>query len=520
MKRVFEWLPVTAGIVASPETMAAPKAHAASAGHAESSHDSPLPILALCAAAFLLAWLPRLHWGFWTDEGETFWMACMGWREAIARTAVWPAQSFLYAVLESFFVSQGFWKELLLRLPSVLAMGVAAWQLKRITERMFGRSAGWLALAPFLGAPQIVEFGTSARPYALALAASLASFRYLLDWQESADYKTTAKYLISSLLTLHFHYFFGFIFVVQGAYLLCCRACRRKVSPWLPLAAAILLPASLLPVLGVLRSSVTLVRVARNFVRPTIGQLLEECFPPAMLLAIGLGLVLLLISARNLRWRPTPLRPEFVFLLAAWIGAGPVAFFLASRLTAHCVFATRFQLFAFPGFILAVVWAIHGLERREWRFLVLLAIFAGTVLHPGNLLAGIRDSPASWREPLRMIAAQPDGRAPVFVTSGFVESGGLRWTEADPTTSWLFAPLTAYPIRNPLIPLPFQFDDHVPNFLRDRGLVNCQRNGHCFLLAPSDSRVGPWMAGYMRQHGFRAETHAVNNFVVIEFRRE
>jgi uncharacterized membrane protein len=107
-------------------------------------------------------------------------MACKGWREAIARTGAWPGQSIPYSVLESFFVSAGFWKEPLLRLPSVLAMAVAAWQLNRIAERMMGRGAGWLALVPFLCAPEIVQSGTSARPYALALAASLASFRYLL----------------------------------------------------------------------------------------------------------------------------------------------------------------------------------------------------------------------------------------------------------------------------------------------------------------------------------------------------
>ena len=52
--------------------------------------NAPVRILLLCAAAFLLAWLPRLHWGFWTDETGTFWMACKGWREAVNRTATFP----------------------------------------------------------------------------------------------------------------------------------------------------------------------------------------------------------------------------------------------------------------------------------------------------------------------------------------------------------------------------------------------------------------------------------------------
>ena len=143
-----------------------------------SSMNAPLRILLLCAAAFLLAWLPRLHWGFWIDETGTFWMACRGWREAINRTATWPAQSILFSVIESFFVSRGAWMEPLLRIPSVLAIAVSAWQLKRLAEIGIHRNAGWLTLIPFICAPDIVNFGTSARPYALALAASVASFRF------------------------------------------------------------------------------------------------------------------------------------------------------------------------------------------------------------------------------------------------------------------------------------------------------------------------------------------------------
>jgi hypothetical protein len=488
---------------------------------AEPSRDVPLRILALCAAVFLLAWLPRMHWGFWTDEAGTFWMACKGWREAISRTGTWPGQSIPYSVLESFFVSAGFWKEPLLRIPSVLAIAAAAWQLKRVAELVIDRSAGWLAIVPFVCAPEIVRFGTSARPYALALAASLASFRYLLEWQESQNKKTAAKYLIASVLTLHLHYLFGFIFVIQAAYLACCRVCGRRVGVGVPLAAAILLPVSMLPLLGVLRSSAKQAESFAHAVRPTFAQLLQACFPPAVLLAMGLGLLLLLVSARNPQWRRTRLRPEFVFLLATWMILGPVVFFLIARLTDQSVFATRYLLFAFPAFVLFVVWVMSGLERPEWRFLILLAIFAGTVLHPGNLLLIFRDSPASWREPLRLIAAQSEGEAaPVFVASGIVESGWLRWADADPSTSRLFAALTAYPIRNQTNPLPYQFDDQVKKFIRDSHLADYNTGQRCFLLAASDSELGPWMSRYMGQLGFHAVTHAVNDFVVIQFRRD
>ncbi len=491
------------------------------AGTASAAEQFPLRILALCALVFLLAWFPRLYWGFWTDEAGTFWMVCKGWREALSRTAAWPGQSITYSVLDSFFVTGGPWKEALLRVPSVLAIIVAAWQLKRVVELVIDRGAGWLAVLPFVCAPEIVNFGTSARPYALALAASLASFRYLLDWQESPHKKTAAKYLVASVLTLHLHYLFGFIFVIQAVYLVFCRVRGRRLGLGLPVVAAILLPASMFPLLGVLRSSAHQAGSFAHAVRPTLLQLLQACFPPAVLLGMGLGLLLLLVSARNPRWQRTPLRPEFAFLIVTWMTLGPIVFFVIAHLTQQSVFATRYLLFAFPAFILLVVWVISGLDRPEWRFLILMAIFAGTVLHPGNLLLILRDSPTSWREPLRLIASQSEREAPpVFVASGLVESGSLRWADADPAASRLFAALTAYPIRNRSIPLPYQFDEHVKNFIRENHLADYKTDQRCFLLAPSGSELASWMSRYMVEIGFHAVNHPLNDFVVIQFRRD
>ena len=486
----------------------------------------PLRIVILCAAALMLGWLPRLRWGFWTDEAGTFWMACKGWHAAIARTATWPGQSIPYSILESFFVTAGFWKEPLLRIPSVLATIVAAWHLKRLAELTITRSAGWLAIIPMICAPDMVNFGTSARPYALALAASMASFRYLIEWRESQDWKTAVKYLLASLLTLHFHYLFGFIFVIQAIYLVGCHVFNQRmpgktIGIGLPLAAAILLPASMLPLVGALRSSADHANSFAHAVLPTFVQLLQSCVPPALLLTTGLGLLLLWISAKKLRWRPSPLQPEFVLLLAVWGTLAPMIFFSAAHLTGQSVFASRYLLFTLPAPVLFIAWIVSGFERREWRFLILLAIFAGTILHPGSLLLAFRESTSSWREPLQQVESLSQGQhAPVFVASGIVESGALGWIDADPASSRLFAALTAYPIRNRTIPLPYQFSDEVKNFIRDNHLANYKTGERCFLLAAADSELVTWMASYMQQIGFHAEAHPVNDFVVVEFRRD
>jgi hypothetical protein len=485
--------------------------------------DSRL-IPALLIGVFLLALLPRLFWGFWTDEAGTYWMAIEGWQAAIQRTVNWAGQSVLYSILESFFATKGPWQELLLRAPSVAAVVVAAWQLKRIAELTIHRSAGWLAVVPFVCAPDIAEFGASARPYALALAASLGSFRYLLEWQEldpqqAGRWSTLAKYLTASVLTLYLHYLFGFIFVIQGAYLVFLHRRGQRTGLALPLGALIVLPISLLPMVRSLRVTAKTTGDFAHAAKPALLQLFQICFPPLLLLGTALGVLLLLVSARNLKWRPVPVRPECAFLVLTWLTLAPVSFFLVARFTENSIFAARYLLFTLPAFSLVIAWAVAGLERREWRMMLLVALFAASVLHPGMLMRAFRESPASWRPPLEQIAHSQSRLAPLFVASGMANSGGLDWKEYDPATSSLYSPLTAYPIANRTIPLPYQFSPDVQEFIQAKLQNELSKEPQVLLLAASDSELAHWMSGYLTQLGYRTETRNFNDFVVVEFRR-
>ena len=99
-----------------------------------------------------------------------------------------------------------------------------------------------------------------------------------------------------------------------------------------------------------------------------------------------------------------------------------------------------------------------------------------------------------------MAAKSRGEKPPVFVASGLVESGAFNWKDFDPATHRLFAPLTVYPLANPAIPLPYQFGDEVKDFVQKKRMER-----RFFLLAASDSELGPWMKRYMEQQGFRAE---------------
>jgi hypothetical protein len=468
--------------------------------------------LGLCAGAFLVTWLPRLFWGLWTDEASTFWMACEGWREALVRVAMSPGQSNLYGFLQSFFTSRGPWLEPLMRAPSVMAMIVAGWYLKRISETLIHREAGWPAAVLFFCAPDVINFGTSARPYAMALAAALASFWYLLAWLDGGKRTTIVQYLAASILTLYFHYFFGFIFVVQAIYLMARKLSGQPVGLALPVTAAIVLPASLIPLV---RHLLLTAKEAITFAfptPPTLLQLLQMCFHPPLLLILGLGFVLVALQKQKLRWQPVALPRASFTLLGVWLVLGPVVFFLAARLTPHAFFSTRFQLWAGPAFLLLAAWVITGLPFAARR-IMLLAFFAGTILHPGNILQSWRDSAMSWREPIEVVRSlSAKEAAPVFVASGLVESGAMDWQTMSPATHRLFAPLTVYPLRNPTVPLPYQFGEEVKDFVQ-----KAPKARELYLLAAADSGLGPWMKSYMEQQGYTAAVSPVNDYVVMHF---
>lgn len=465
----------------------------------------------LCAAALVLAWLPRMPWGFWSDETATFWMAAKGWREAIPRTAGLAGQSILYAILESFFLTTGPWAEALMRVPSLAAMAIAAWQLKRIAELVISAEAGWIALVVFLCAPDAANFGTSARPYSLALAAALASFRYLLEWQEGAHGATIAKYIAASVLTLYFHYLFGFVFVVQGLYLAYCWLRGERLRWDLPVAAVIALPLSLLPLISVLRST-----AGSNWfqaAKPDFINLLWISLPPAFLLGVVLGGVMLFAAGRSAKWRGVPVRTEFAFLVIMWLLLAPVVFFAISYLTPNIVFSARYLLFVLPASVLLVTWVISGFERRESRIMLAVSVFAAGTLHPGLVMQNWRPSMQSWREPLAWIAAQNETPA-IFMTSALANAQYTAWQSEDPHESCNYAPLMAYPIANKALPLPWAFDEGVQKYIQASDI----HEPRYLLLAAGDSPVVAWMTDYMKQAGFRSELHEFNDYVVVDFR--
>src|SRR5436853_7604072 len=85
--------------------------------------------LILLAAAVTRLWLLPLPSGFWLDETGTFWVIKNGFSEIAARCMLWTAQSPFYSLIAWAAVRLGGAHEVVLRLPSTVAMGAGAYLL-------------------------------------------------------------------------------------------------------------------------------------------------------------------------------------------------------------------------------------------------------------------------------------------------------------------------------------------------------------------------------------------------------
>ena len=194
---------------------------------ASSSQDAALPsssnqikLWAAAAAILLCVWLPRLCRSFWVDEAGTFLMAHNGPLAAIRFTSHWPGQSMLYAAIASVFaVNEGPFREFLLRIPTLAGVLLAAFFLFHLAEKAIGKGAGFLAAVLFVFHPVVVDLGTQARPYGLALAAVCASCLALVRWVDTRRERYLIGYVLASALVIYLHYFFSVVFISHFAYL-------------------------------------------------------------------------------------------------------------------------------------------------------------------------------------------------------------------------------------------------------------------------------------------------------------
>jgi uncharacterized membrane protein len=407
--------------------------------------------------AVLLLWLLPLRSSLWLDETGTYWTIKDGLAATFHRALAIQGQSPLYYMLAWLALELGGRNEIVLRLPSTLALVWALVMLYRLGRELFDHRIGLLAATGFALHPGVAFAASDARPYGLALAFTIASVLALVRWLRHGRLRDAASYVLAATAMIYAHYLFGVMLLVHAAYALGPVRPRGPVSRRAFCIAAVLLLLAIVPltphVISLARRSADLSFAPEPNLPNLVRVLASTIMPLSILIArdrfrrLGVGSGL----------------PDLILLLC-WSAVPPTLLFVVAFLTPAKVFLARYFLAAAPGLALLTAWAVGALDSVRGRIALIAAVAALwiTVFAAGDQ----RDQ--DWRSAataVRSLVGSQD--TPVLVRSGLIESRQQAWLEGGDTARYLVAPFAFYPVGGTPVPLPWSVDGNTRAYLED-----------------------------------------------------
>src|SRR4051794_34897958 len=152
-------------------------------------------------------WLRPIASSFWEDELVTWWVIDGSFREMLHRSYALQGQSALYYPV-AWFVRHVGQPEWVLRLPSLVALVVAAYLLFRLATRLLDRELGRMAVLGFVLWPGIGFEASNARPYAIAVLITIASVLALVLWLDRASRTGMVIWILLAALIAYAHIVF------------------------------------------------------------------------------------------------------------------------------------------------------------------------------------------------------------------------------------------------------------------------------------------------------------------------
>ncbi len=305
----------------------------------------------------------------WRDEHATWWAATIPlddlWRLLGNVDAVFAPYYLLMRGWTSLFGSSSF----ALRVPSALAMSVAAAWLVMLGRRLFSLRVGVIAGGLFAILPTVSRYAQEARPYAFAVAACVGATLALVRAVEAPSPRRWGVYFMSLLFIGASHLF---SLTVLGAHALWVllgaqRRDQSRRAVWLgwsaSVAASVLLLSPLLWLGATQRGQVSWIESVEFK-----GRLLS--FPDALAgapavggILVGLGLAAL-VRVDRYRW-----------LLGGWILLPPALFILTEPYLHF--FYYRYLLFTLPALVLLAAVTLDTMSPKSHALVALVMFFVG-----------------------------------------------------------------------------------------------------------------------------------------------
>jgi hypothetical protein len=407
-----------------------------------------LALAALLALAIIRLWLMPLPSSLWTDETVTVFVARYG--ASHAETAV-----SLYYPLARAAEALGGFSEVVYRLPSTLAMGLALFLIARLAARLIHAQAAWFAAFACLAMHDFNFQAADARPYGLGTAVMAAGLWFLVQWLDRGRGRDAVLFVVFAALLLPIHPLYWPFYLVFAGYAAARLIARDTSVTWLRAGGVFaVLAVALVPV------PLELLALARHAQAHVIShqpgaKALLHSLVPVMIVACWAGAWL---CSRLFHWSadaPAPARSSRL-LIALWWLCPPLCLFALSRVTGISVFVERYYSLALPGAALAgMALVARYIPSRMWKTLA-LGLGLGVVLLRGDWRElWPAHTGMDWRAAAAAINQRAASTTPVICPSPFIEGQMSTWRPGYPLPAFLYAPLVPYPVHARVIPFPF-----------------------------------------------------------------
>ena len=440
------------------------------------------------AAAYGLAllgcislWLLAVRAPLWTDETLSYWQIAGGFKEIWARSIQgnsFAAYAYILWLTKTVFGD----KEIVLRIPSILAMVAAVYVFYKCARELFDWDVALIAAMVFTLPGGIAFAAIDVRPYPFALLVTNLTILLFLRWMKTHKTRDAALFGVAAAGIFYFHYLFATILLAIALYYLLTRFSQlRNDLPQIGVALGCF-ALFLLPVLPRLKY-IYQTRTMHSFApAPPLAWVSDILNPGTGQLVIVAGILLLAAVAHRL------VRPDremmCKLLFCADMALIPIFFlYVISVNTSVHVFIPRYLLVAVPGIALCWGWLCSVIDSRALRGFFCIA-FVGLGAFQSYTSPLARWHEASWKQALAIADANAaHDNAPVLMCSPLVEADFLPMPPV-PVESVLFSPLSYYKVSAPIIPLPRSLNDEAQRQVKQFLLKAAMERTRFVVLAP------------------------------------
>ena len=440
---------------------------------------------AFYGAAFALAlavcWVLPIRNPLSRDETGTYWIVKDGISDAVARSYYWTNWS-PYYLIEWFAVHVGGANELVMRVPSVVAMCLAAFLLSRIGALLWDKEAGLLAALVFAVMPDVGFAAGDARPYAFTLVALCGYTWAILRWIENGRLGDALLAGVLAALTAYGHVMIAIGLVVPALY-----AVWSRPKSWhLPLAFG-LTAILVVPLLIQLRAYLGMNTTHFAGYRPVLDDLWAAMASAQFLATIGIGVVFAFVTEPVLRFGWGFSRPV-TFFLVSWMVFPPALLFALARTDTAQLFLGRYLLStAVPQALIygGLVRSIGPVRARALVLATLLVMSAGAFVFSAKSFHG-----EGWKDAMAAVRAEVGtSNMPLVMSSPFIEAQTVKNLDDPKLKDVLFAPVFMYPVPARLVRLPYLYDEASLTRVAETELASDRD----FVVLTSNPAVPEWL---------------------------